>query len=152
MMFACCSHSFIKFSVQDFKTWRLGSLSNAARMIFLLGSLKLLETWTGTKLWRAAKAFGTTCRSTHHATYKILFAHCFFTLASRVKRNLRNAWLRASRCRTLLFLLRFFKQGTKPPATTTIASSLFLWKEFQTYHWSDSHQKWDKCIFEKQWF
>ena len=78
MMFACCSHSFIKFSVQDFKTWRLGSLSNAARMIFLLGSLKLLETWTGTKLWRAAKAFGTTCRSTHHATYKILFAHCFF--------------------------------------------------------------------------
>ena len=119
---------------------------------FFFWDLWSSKTWTAWTCWRAAKAFGTTCRSTHHATYKILFAHCFFTLASRVKRNLRNAWLRASRCRTLLFLLRFFKQGTKPPATTTIASSLLLWKEFQTYHWSDSHQKWDKCIFEKQWF
>ena len=93
MMFACCSHSFIKFSVQDFKTWRLGSLSNAARMIFLLGSLKLLETWTGTKLWRAAKAFGTTCRSTHHATYKILFAHCFFTLSSSTASQGLRTWV-----------------------------------------------------------
>ena len=69
----------VETCVKFFLTMMLACLSSAcslcdARMIFLLD-----------QLWRAAKAFGTTCRSTYHAT-KILFAHhfCRFQLADNI--------------------------------------------------------------------
>ena len=46
--------------------------------------------WSTAPLWRAAKAFGTTCRSTHHATKSCL--HIIFS-PLRVKCNLpKHTW------------------------------------------------------------